>query len=194
MKLQDFLDLGFVITWDELRKNWTRVPEYSKEYLDILKFAQETDKEDELNTYEKTKSYALKLGYYLGFLEQHGDELVRLSLHYDKQSRRVIIERDGVKLCLYVDKDDETIDSVDDDFQYFHSCCNMRDVYERYKNDDETPLTILETVYDFRKKNAQEVRNYYNNELRNMKENYKYSLDKAKVGLKWLKEVNAKNV
>lgn len=194
MKLQDFLDLGFEITLDELRENWTRVPEHSKEYLDILAFAQEVDKEDNLHTYEKTKNYASKLKCSLGFLEHHGDELVRLSLHYNKQSRRVIIEKNGIKLCLFVDKDDETVDSVDDYFSYFNFHCSVKDIYERYRNDNETPLTILETINEFRKKNAQEIRNYYNKQLRDIKENYKCSLDNAKVGLKWLKEVTSKNV
>lgn len=194
MKLQDFLDLGFEITLNELWENWTRVPEYSKEYLDILKFAQEVDKEDNLHTYEKTKTYASKLKCSLGFLEHHGYKLVRLSLHYNKQSRRVIIEKNGVKLCLFVDKDDETVDSVDDYFSYFNSHCGVKNVYERYENDNETSLTILETINEFRKKNAQEVRNYYNKQLRDIKEIYKYTLDEAKVGLKWLKEVTSKNV
>lgn len=186
MLLQEFLDLGFNITFEELTANYTRVLEDDERYIEIFNAYDGHNEElgnKLLKEYKITCRSRMSQGTYKGM------KLVSLSLYEDKMSKRIVIEKDSIRLMLYVDKDTNIVDRVLDALWYFGSCSSHTDIYDRDSSKDtKTAKTILKWVYQKRLNNAQHIRNYYNKEIKELKKHYKNDLGNAKLGLDFLKQ------
>lgn len=188
MELQEFLDLGFIITFEQLTTNYTRVLEEDERYIEI--FNAYSNHNEELGD-KLLKEY--KIDCRSRASQGWGNEmkLVSLYLYEDKMSKRVVIEKDTIRLMLYVDKDTNIVDRVLDALWYFESSSSHTDIYDRASlKDTKSAKTILKWIYQKRLNNAQSIRNYYNKEIRELKKHYKNDLDNAKLGLDFLKQFN----
>lgn len=186
MLLQEFSDLGFIITFKELTTNYTRVLEDDKRYIEI--FNAYANKNEELGD-RLLKEYKIDCGSRTSQGTENGMKLVSLNLYEDKMSKRIVIEKDNIMLMLYVDKDTNVVDRVLDALWYFGSCSSHTDIYDRDNSQDtKTAKDILRWVYQKRLKNAQHIRNYYNKEIKELKQKYKNDLKEAKDGLDFLKQ------
>lgn len=187
MLLQEFSDLGFIITFKELTTNYTRVLEDDKRYIEVFNAYASQNKElgDRL-----LKEYKIDCRSRIsrGF-DENGMKLVELVLYENKMSKRIVIEKDNIMLMLYVDKDTNIVDRVLDALWYFGSCSSHTDIYDRDNSQDtKTAKDILRWIYQKRLKNAQHIRNYYNKEIKELKQKYKNDLRIAKDGLDFLKQ------
>ena len=187
MELQEFLDLGFNITFEQITTNYTRVLEEDKRYIEI--FNAYANHNEELGN-KLLKQYKIDCRSRMSQGTNEGSmKLCSLTLYEDKMSKRVVIEKDTIRLMLYVDKDTNIVDRVLDALWYFGSCSSHTDIYDRdSSNDNKSAKIILKLVYQKRLKNAQSIRNYYNKEIRELKKHYKNDLDIAKYDLDFLKQ------
>ena len=72
---------------------------------------------------------------------------------------------------------------------YFGSCSSHTEIYDRDSSkDNKSAKTILKWIYQKRLNNAQHIRNYYNKEIKDLKQKYKNDLGVAKDGLDFLKQ------
>lgn len=186
MLLQEFLDLGFKITFEQMTTNYTMVIKEDKRYVEI--FNAYANHNEDLG-YKLLMQYKI---YCRSRTSQGTDDgnmkLCELSLYEEKMGKRIIIEREDIHLMLYVDSDTNVVDRVLDALWYFGSCSSHTDIYSRdSENDNTTAKTILKWVYHKRLNNAQHIRNYYNKEIRELKKRYKSELETAKLGLDFLK-------
>ena len=186
MLLQEFLDLGFKITFEQMTTNYTMVIKEDKRYVEI--FNAYASHNGELG-YKLLMQYKI---YCRSRTNQGTDDgnmkLCELSLYEEKMGKRIIIEREDIRLMLYVDSDTNVVDRVLDALWYFGSCSSHTDIYSRdSENDTTTAKTVLKWVYHKRLNNAQHIRNYYNKEIRELKKRYKSELETAKLGLDFLK-------
>lgn len=190
MKLQDFIDLGFAITFNQLTTNYVRVAQEDKRYIEIFEKCKD---ERNVNTYQLQKEYKVDINgrTYQGTV--NGMELISLTVSEYKEGNRIIIEKDDVELMLYVDKDTNVVDRVLDCLWYFGSSSSHQDIYGRLHNDDNISVNdVLKDVYRMRMKNSQNIRNHYNKELKKIKEEYRHDLDKSKKGMNFLKRFEVK--
>ena len=186
MLLQEFLDLGFNITFEQLTKNYTRVIKEDERYIEIYNAYSNHDGElgDKL-----LKDY--KIDCRSRMSQGWGNEmkLMSLTLYEDKMSKRVVIEKDNIRLMLYVDKDTNIVDRVLDALWYFGSCSSHTDIYDRESSKDtKSAKDIMRCIYRKRLNNAQFIRNHYNKEIKDLKQKYKRDLSVAKDGLDFLKQ------
>jgi len=188
MKLQEFLDLGFNVTFEQLTTNYTAVVENDERYIEI--FNAYANHNEELGD-KLLKQYKIDCRSRVSQGWDNEMKLVALRLYEDKMSKRVVIEKDNIRLMLYVDKDTNTVDRVLDALWYFGSCSSHTDIYDRdSSNDNKSAKTILKWIYQKRLNNAQSIRNYYNKEIKELKKHYKNDLEVAKDGLDFLKQFN----
>ena len=181
MLLQDFIDLGFNVSFVQLTDNYTRVIEEDERYITLLKACEEGS-EEQIEKLRKELKITIRSRTY------RGTKLVSLDAYEDKISNRVIIEKDNIKLMLFVDKDTNIVDRVFDALWYFGSCSSHEDIWKRVTSKENTSAKeILRIVYNKRENNAQKIRNHYNQEIKKLKEQYKRDLTTAKVGLDFLK-------
>lgn len=187
MLLQEFLDLGFNITFEQLTTNYTRVFEEDERYIKI--FNAYANHNEELGN-KLLREYKIDCRSRASQGTNNGSmKLVSLVLYEDKMSKRVIIEKDTIRLMLYVDKDTNIVDRVLDALWYFGSCSSHTDIYDRDSlKDNKTAKDIMKWIYQKRLNNAQHIRNYYNKEIKDLKQKYKYDLGVAKEGLDFLKQ------
>ena len=187
MKLQDFLDLGFEIsqTYNDTKIS-VKVCKEEELYKQVFEFAKTH------STWDDVANFARSLKCSLGFVSYQGNELTGISLStYRKGRRYSLVANEGVRLC--VDVVDDVITSVDDMYWYFNSCSNYSNLYNRTSIYDDTKAkSLIETIYIHRLHNAQDIRNHYNKEIKSLKRNYKSSLEKAKIGLDFLKQFGVK--
>lgn len=186
MLLQEFLDLGFNITFEKLTTNYTRVLKEDERYIEIFNAYDNHDEElgDKLlkqyNIYCRSRS---SQGW------DNDMKLISLELYENKMSKRIVIEKDAIVLMLYVDKDTNIVDRVLDALWYFGSSSSHTDIYDRASSkDNNSAKTILKWIYQKRLNNAQFIRNHYNKEIKDLKQKYKYDLKVAKDGLDFLKQ------
>ncbi len=186
MILQEFLDLGFNITFEQLTINYTRVLEDDERYIEI--FNAYANHNEELGDHLLTQ---YKINCRSRASQGCGNEmkLCSLTLYEDKMSKRIVIEKDSIILMLYVDKDTNIVDRVLDALWYFGSCSSHTDIYDRdISTDNKSAKTILKWIYQKRLNNAQHIRNHYNKEIKELKQKYKDDLKVAKDGLDFLKQ------
>ena len=186
MQLKEFLELGFNITFEQLTKNYVKVIKEDKRYIEI--FNAYSNHNEELG-YKLLKEY--KIDCRSRMSQGCGNEmkLCSLVLYEEKMGKRVVIEKDSIRLMLYVDKDTNVVDRVLDALWYFGSCCSHTDIYDRDSQEDsETAKDIMRWIYQKRLNNAQFIRNYYNKEIKDLKKKYKNDLEFAKKGLDFLKQ------
>lgn len=184
--MQEFLDLGFNITFEQLTANYTRVLEDDERYIEI--FNAYADHNGELGD-ELLRKYKIDCRSRLSQGTNNDMKLCSLILYENKTSKRVVIEKDTIRLMLYVDKDTNIVDRVLDALWYFGSCSSHTDIYDRDSlKDNKSAKTILKWIYQKRLNNAQSIRNYYNKEIKDLKQKYKRSLGVAKEGLNFLKQ------
>lgn len=190
MLLEEFLDLGFNITFEQLTTNYTRVLEDDERYIEI--FNAYANHNEELGD-KLLKQYKIDCRNRMS--QGWGDDmkLISLNLYENKMSKRVVIEKDAIRLMLYVDKDTNIVDRVLDALWYFGSCFSHTDIYDRDSSkDNKSAKTILKWIYQKRLNNAQSIRNYYNKEIKELKKHYKNDLGNAKLGLDFLKQFKEK--
>lgn len=185
MLLQDFIDLGFNISFIQLTSNYTRVIKEDERYIALFKVCEEGSE-------EQIEKLRRELKVTIGSRISQGWEdkmkLASLEVYENKMSNRVIIEKDNIKLLLFVDKDTNIVDRVFDALWYFGSCSSHKDIWERVTSKENTSAKeILRIIYNKRETNAQKIRNHYNQEIKKLKEEYKYELANAKAGLDFLK-------
>lgn len=186
MLLQEFLDLGFKITFEQMTTNYTMVVKEDKRYVEI--FNAYASHNEELGD-KLLKQYKIDCRSRANQGTSDGNmKLCELSLYEEKMGKRIVIEREDIRLMLYVDSDTNVVDRVLDALWYFGSCSSHTDIYSRdSENDTKTAKTVLKWVYHKRLNNAQHIRNYYNKEIRELKKRYKSELETAKLGLDFLK-------
>lgn len=185
MLLQDFVDLGFNVSFVQLTDNYTRVIEEDERYIALLKACEEGSNE-EVEKLRKELKIAIRSKTYQGW--ENKRKLVSIDAYENKISNRVIIEKDNIKLMLFVDKDTNIVDKVFDALWYFGSCSSHEDIWERVTSKENTSAKeILRIIYNKRENNAQKIRNYYNQEIKKIKEKYRNELANAKAGLDFLK-------
>lgn len=186
MLLQEFLDLGFNITFEKLTLNYTMVFEDDERYIEI--FNAYANHNEELGD-KLLREYKIDCRSRTSQGTYSGMKLISLVLYENKMSKRVVIEKDTIRLMLYVDKDTNIVDRVLDALWYFGSCSSHTDIYDRDSSkDNKTAKDIMKWIYHKRLNNAQSVRNYYNKEIKDLKQKYKYDLSVAKDGLDFLKQ------
>ena len=186
MTIQEFLDLGFNITFEQLTTNYTKVLEEDKRYIEI--FNTYANHNEELGD-KLLKQYKIDCRSRVSQGTDNGMKLVSLTLYENKMSKRVVIEKDTIRLMLYVDKDNNVVDRVLDALWYFGSCSSHTDIYDRDSSkDNKNAKDIMRWIYQKRLNNAQHIRNYYNKEIKDLKQKYKYDLSVAKDGLDFLKQ------
>lgn len=186
MLLQEFLDLGFKITFEQPTTNYTMVVKEDKRYVEIFNaYASH----DEVLGDILLRQYAIDCRSRTSQGTDDGNmKLCELSLYEEKMGKRIIIEREDIHLMLYVDSDTNVVDRVLDALWYFGSCSSHTDIYSRdSENDNTTAKTVLKWIYHKRLNNAQHIRNYYNKEIKELKKRYKSELETAKLGLDFLK-------
>lgn len=186
MLLQEFLDLGFNITFEQLTENYTKVLEDDERYIEI--FNAYANHNEELGD-KLLKEY--KVDCRSRVSQGWGNEmkLTSLMLYGNKMSKRIVIEKDSIRLMLYVDKDTSVVDRVLDALWYFGSCSSHTDIYDRDSSrDNKSAKTVLKWIYQKRLNNAQHIRNYYNKEIKDLKQKYKNDLRVAKDDLDFLKQ------
>ena len=100
MLLQEFLDLGFKITFEKLTTNYTMVLDDDKRYIEI--FNAYASHNEELGD-KLLREY--KIDCRSRMSQGWGNEmkLVSLCLYENKMSKRVVIEKDAIRLMLYVE-------------------------------------------------------------------------------------------
>lgn len=183
MLLQEFLDLGFEIgqTYDDTNIS-VKVCKEEELYKQVFEYAKTHSAWDDI------ADYARGLKCNLGFVSYRGDKLTDISLSTYKEGKRYsLVANEGVRIC--VDVVDDVITSVDDMYWYFNSCSNYSNLYNRTSIYDDTKARdLIKTIYIHRLHNAQDIRNHYNKEIKSLKRNYKSSLEKAKIGLDFLKQ------
>ena len=180
MKLQEFLDLGFKITFNQLTTNYVRVAKEDDRYIEIFNIFSNNK---EANEREIERKYKVDVNGRAYQGTDKGMKLTALSLSEQKEGNRIIIEKDDVKLMLYVDQYTNIVDRVLDCLWYFNSSSSHQDIYERLHVDDKITVNdVLRDVYRMRMKNSQEIRNYYNKRLKEIKEDYRYKLEGSKIG------------
>ena len=186
MLLQEFLDLGFNITFEKLTLNYTRVFEDDERYIEIFNaYASHNEESGD----KLLKEYKIDCLSRMSQGTDNGMKLVSLNLYENKVSKRIVIEKDSIRLMLYVDKDTNIVDRVLDALWYFGSCSSHTDIYDRDSSkDNKSAKTILKWIYQKRLNNAQNIRNYYNKEIKDLKQKYKYDLGVAKQDLDFLKQ------
>ena len=184
MILQDFLDLGFKIekTHNDNENISVKVCEEEDLYKQVFEYAKTHSNWDDI------ADYARSLKCSLGFISHRGDELTSISLStYRKGRRYSLVAGEGIRLAVEVV--DDVIASVDDMYWYFNSYSNYSNLYDRTSIYDDTKARdLIERIYTHRLHNAQDIRNYYNKEIKSLKSNYRSSLEKAKIGLDFLKQ------
>lgn len=187
MLLQEFLDLGFNITFTQLTENYTRLIEEDERYIELLKACQNYNRsEEDVNNLAKQYKVYIRSRVYQGSC--NGMKLTSLVVFENKMSNR-IIEKDNIHLMLYVDKDTNVVDRVLDALWYFASSSSHEDIWSRSSlNESTTAKDILRIVYHKRMNNAQKIRNHYNQKIKKLKEQYKRDLTTAKAGLDFLKK------
>lgn len=186
MLLQEFLDLGFKITFEQPTTNYTMVVKEDKRYVEIFNaYANH----DEVLGDILLKKYKIDCRSRTSQGTDDGSmKLCELTLYEEKMGKRIIIERQDIQLMLYVDSDTNVVDRVLDALWYFGSCSSHTDIYSRdSEKDTKTAKTILKWIYHKRLNNAQHIRNYYNKEIKELKKQYKNELETAKLGLDFLK-------
>ena len=186
MLLQEFLDLGFKITFEQLTENYTRVLEDDERYIEI--FNAYANHNEELGN-KLLREYKIDCRSRMNQGWGNDMKLCSLDLYENKMSKRIVIEKDAIRLMLYVDKDTNIVDRVLDALWYFGSCSSHTNIYDRdSSNDNKSAKTILKWIYQKRLNNAQFIRNYYNKEIKDLKQKYKNDLGVAKDGLDFLKQ------
>lgn len=186
MLLQDFVDLGFNVNFVQLTDNYTRVIEEDERYIALLKACEEGS-DEQVEKLRRELKVIIRSRAYQGW--ENKMKLISLDVYENKMSNRVIIEKDNIKLMLFVDKDTNIVDRIFDALWYFGSCSSHEDIWERVTSKENTSAKeILRIVYNKRENNAQKIRNHYNQEIKKLKEQYKRDLTTAKVGLDFLKK------
>lgn len=187
MLLQEFLDLGFNITFEKLTTNYTMVLKEDERYIEI--FNAYDNHNEELGD-KLLKQYNINCRSRISQGRDNNDmKLISLVLYENKMSKRIVMEKDTIKLMLYVDKDTNTVDRVLDAMWYFGSCFSHTEIYDRDSlKDNNSAKTILKWIYQKRLNNAQFIRNHYNKEIKDLKQRYRYDLKGAKDGLDFLKQ------
>ena len=184
MLLQDFINLGFNINFNQLTTNYTRIIEEDERYIALLKTYEEGSNEQFEELRRKLK-IDVRSRVYQGLDDKM--KLISFAAYENKISNRVVIEKDNIKLMLFVDKDTNIVDRVFDALWYFGSSSSHEDIWERTTSKENTSAKdVLRIIYNKRQRNAQRIRNYYNQEIKKIKEEYKNKLANAKIGLDFL--------
>lgn len=188
MLLKEFLDLGFNITFEQLTTNYIRVLEEDERYIEI--FNAYANHNEELGN-KLLKEYKIDCRNRMSQGWGNDMKLCSLILYENKMSKRIIIEKDNIRLMLYADKDTNIVNRVLDAWWYFGSCSSHTDIYDRDSlKDNKTAKDIMRWIYQKRLNNAQFIRNHYNKEIKELKKHYKNDLENAKLGLDFLKQFN----
>jgi len=183
MKLKDFEDLGFTVkTTYENTPIRVVVCKEEDSYQQVLAFAKQHGDWDEISKYART------LDCCLGPVSYQNGELIGVRLvTYKPGTRYYTVVGD---ISLFIEVVDGVVVNVNDMCTYFHSVCNFNCLYEKdtLGDDDVTAAQLLKQMYDHRLRNAQDIRNYYNKEIKDLKQSYRNSLEQAKAGLDFLKQ------
>lgn len=193
MNIKEFYDLGFVIDFEDAKTSVRRrVLEGDPLYSKIFAFAKE-------HTYKETDDYCFnELHCFLSGIGSSGDQITSIRAYFDDNKAEQVILKFG-EVLLDVDFDKETgfVYRVYDRFPYFKEWVNCASygVYEYVSpKDDRLAQQLLFQILDKRYKDAQAVRNHYNQEIKNLKQAYRRRLDKSKAGLQDLAKVATKEV
>ena len=190
MYINDFLELGFVINYESTTpsREWTRVLEDDPVYKKVFTFCK-TCKDDykEIDAFINSLNTS-EVQYSLASRSYSNGELIRIRLDNATLRMKVyVIEKDGIILRLVVDKDTNRVYTIDDCLRGFHSVSSHWNVWYRQTIDDPTTLeSVFATLHRHRMSNSQDIRNYYNKEIKELKRHYAIDLEDSKVGLKFL--------
>lgn len=195
MNLQDFYDLGFKEIFKDTSAIRRRVLNTDEHYQEVQDYAR-TFKDDTSCSYWNTlRDFAWNnFKYMLQSISSQGGVLTEATCYFDDNNgERVIVKLDDIELEIYYNKDTKFVYKVYDRLYRFSSFNSYvsNDVYEVNSNESSI-LTLddfMKNLLKSREQDAQNVRNYYNKQLKEIHQTYKSRLDERKSGINNIKKL-----
>ena len=197
MNIKEFYDLGFVTEFVDETPVCRKVEPFDEHYEEIFEYAK-------THTYKEVESFAWEFHYRLNSIGSSGtdDESHVTSVNMnlvDEDSHRVIIALGDVRLDIYCNKKTGFIYSIWDRFPYIDAWVDASSylIYEHYGTDRAIHFSNSEYyihnakefivfLFNKRKEDAQNIRNHYNQEIKKLKQEYKFKLSRSHLGTKSL--------
>jgi len=189
MTINDFYNLGFIEEFKDPLPQRRRVLDTDEHYQEVTEIVKQLKNWDSIK-----ETLYIKFKYNLYSLSSQGDEVTDATCYFDdSNTERVIVKLNDIRLDVIYNKETKFVYSIYDRYRYFspYGFHSFNEIYE-VTNYIKSRLSITEFMQKLlktRQEDAQNIKNYYNKELKNMHRSYRDRLNSCKTNIKIIKNL-----
>ena len=182
IKLDDFIKMGYSIKSEGNCPEIRILYENDEDYEKIQKMAAETNDYSKIN--EALKEFPRR--YFLRFVTCAGDKVVGAAVNYDDPNARLaVLEKGESKIIVTRDVVTGRVYEVRDSVRTFSSGFDFTILCDSKTDFKKT----IERIREHREKRRRDIINHYNQEIKNLKRDYREYLSDIKEQIKDLGEI-----